>query len=55
VDPSSDYTLIKLTGTDRPELLLKVSAVITRSGLQCGECMRSCGHITKEQLRHAGR
>ncbi|KAK8445705.1 hypothetical protein SEVIR_9G371500v4 [Setaria viridis] len=29
VEPSSDYTLIELTGTDRPGLLSEVSAVLT--------------------------
>jgi glycine cleavage system regulatory protein len=40
VEPSSDYTLIKLTGTDRPELLLKASAVITN--LDCN-VVNACG------------
>ncbi|TVU46576.1 hypothetical protein EJB05_06118 [Eragrostis curvula] len=33
VEPSSDYTLIELTGTDRPGLLSEVSAVLTN--LEC--------------------
>ena len=33
LEPSSDYTLIELTGTDRPGLLSEVSAVLTN--LEC--------------------
>lgn len=33
MEPSSDYTLIELTGTDRPGLLSEVSAVLTN--LEC--------------------
>lgn len=33
VEPSSDYTSIELTGTDRPGLLSEVSAVLT--SLKC--------------------
>ena len=35
MEPSSDYTLIKLTGTDRPGLSIRSERCAHKSGVQC--------------------